>query len=96
MTDITNIYKKGFSKIENIQSQEVVFYNLSGMKCDDIVVYGIELASQRDGKLTKLSIDNISDSKMWVIDIITYLYENAIKPEISLGVIDDIINSTFL
>lgn len=96
MADITNIYKKRYSKIESIQAEEVIYYNLIEVKNDDTIAYGVELISNSCKKQSKLSLENISDSKAWIINMITYLYENAIKPEIALGVISDTINSKFL
>lgn len=93
MAIVTNVYKKRFSKIENMQSSEDIHYNLIELDSSDIKVYGVELISYRGEEQDRLVLENISESKICAMNIITYLYENAIKPEIALGIVNDIMVS---
>lgn len=93
MAIITNVYKKRFSKIENMQSSEDIHYNLIELDSSDIKVYGVELIAYRGEEQDRLTLENISESKIWAMNIITYLYENAIKPEVALGIVNDIMVS---
>lgn len=92
MTTCTKLYTKTFSKIEKLQENENIYYNLISSNNNNITSYGIEVSSKSNGKEEKLSLDCLSEDIDLINNIIKYLYENSIKPEASLGIINDILN----
>ncbi len=95
MTKTKNIFKKTFSQIEDIQETEQIYYNLYETESQEFTAYGIEVISEKNNKVEKISLKQISDSKVFIINIITYLYENSVKPCSACGIISDLINADF-
>lgn len=79
MKIVNNQYVRGFSEIGQIQEKSTLFYNLVETKGQDGRVFGIELVHRCDREDLMDSISTLSRSRKYVCDIITYLYENAIK-----------------
>ncbi len=94
MTTCTKLYTKTFSKIEKLQENENIYYNLISSNNNSTTSYGIEVSSESNGKKEKLSLDCLSEDIVLINNIIKYLYENSIKPDVSLGIINDILNVT--
>lgn len=93
MTCITNIYKKEFSEIADIQSKKNVYYNLVKTISDNLTYFGIEIILKNDiDNSEKAFFDGISESENYVKNIIQFLYENAIKPDVSLEIISDLVS----
>lgn len=83
------IYKRNFSKISTVQEHEQIIYNLCITEENTASSYGIEIISKK--KTTqKCQLISISDSKSYILEILTFLYENSIKPDTALGIISDI------
>lgn len=94
MTQIANIYIKNYSEITNIQHKSNVCYNLVTTVSDLLTYYGIEIIlNNYIDKPEKICFEAVSESKSLVLDIITFLYENSIKPDSSLAIISDLISS---
>ena len=96
MSGTKNLFKRQFTYIKNIQDMENIYYNLYETDTGSNVTYGIEIISEKDNKVEETSLKQISESKSFIVNIITYLYENAIKPECALGIVSDLINADFL
>ena len=93
MTCITNIYKKEYSEIADIQSKKNVYYNLVKTISDDLTYFGIEIILKNDiNNPEKAFFDGISESENYVRNIIKFLYENSIKPDSSLEIISDLVS----
>ena len=93
MTCITNIYKKEYSEISNIQDKKNVYYNLVKTVSNELTYFGIEIILKKDiGKPEKVFFDGISESENYVLNIIKFLYENSIKPNVSFEIISDLIS----
>ena len=93
MTCITNIYKKEYSEISDIQRKKNVYYNLVKTISDDLTYFGIEIILKNDvNRPEKALFSGISESESYVMNIITFLYENAIKPDVSLEIISDLVS----
>ncbi len=93
MTTKTNIYVRHFSEISQLQTKELVYYNLCSTEEKDYVVYGLEITSEIGKKLTnKSALNKISCSKKLVLDILNYLYENSVRPDSAIYVVEDILN----
>lgn len=94
MTHSINIYKKYYSEIINIQSEEIVYYNLIKNVSDTLTCYGIEIVLKNSlDTLDSVKFEGISESKIFVLDIIKFLYENSIKPDSALAIISDLISA---
>ncbi len=94
MTRVTNIYKKDYSEIKNIQHQSNIYYNLIKTMSDTLTCYGIEIILKNNStNLETANFEGISESKTFVLDIIKFLYENSIKPDSSLYIISDLISA---
>lgn len=89
------MYSRHFSNIAHLQTEETVFYNLHETHCAGSGFYGIELVSQpADAKEhQKVCLDALSNSREDTLDILKFLHENAVKPEASVGIISDILES---
>ena len=96
MSGTKNLFKRQFTHINNIQDMENIYYNLYETDTGSNVTYGIEIISEKDNGVEETSLKQISESKSFIVNIITYLYENAIKPEYALGIVSDLINADFL
>lgn len=93
MTCITNIYKKEYSEIADIQSKKNVYYNLVKTISDDLTYFGIEIILKNDSNNPEEAFfDGISESENYVRNIIKFLYENSIKPDVSLEIISDLVS----
>lgn len=93
MTCITNIYKKEYSEIADIQSKKNVYYNLVKTISDDLTYFGIEIILKNDiNSPEEAFFDGISESENYVRNIIKFLYENSIKPDVSLEIISDLVS----
>lgn len=91
MIKTTTIYKRKFSKISNVQDYEQILYNLCITSENNVNLYGIEIISKRHN--TKhCQLINISHSKSYILEILKFLYENAVKPDVAPGIISDIFN----
>lgn len=96
MSGTKNLFKRQFTYIKNIQDMENIYYNLYETDTGSKTTYGIEIISEKDNGVEETSLKQISESKSFIVNIITYLYENAIRPEYALGIVSDLINSDFL
>jgi hypothetical protein len=76
---VSNQYIRNFSEIGHLQEKSTIFYNLVESKGQKGRMYGVELVYRCEGEGCEDSITAISHSRRSAIDIITYLYENAIK-----------------
>lgn len=93
MTCITNIYKKEYSEIADIQSKKNVYYNLVKTISDNLTYFGIEIILKNDiNTHEEAFLDGISESENYVRNIIKFLYENSIKPDVSLEIISDLVS----
>ncbi len=94
MTCITNIYKKEYSEIEGIQTHKNIYYNLVKTVSDNLTYFGIEIILKSDVNVPeKVLFDGISESEIYVRNIIKFLYENSIKPDVSLEIISDLVSA---
>ena len=89
---ITNLlYKKVFSKLENIQESQEILYNL----CEDPESggkgHGIQIISKNTKGIQSRVFEKLSDSEDVVKNIITYLYENSVKIESAEYIIQDVL-----
>lgn len=92
MTTVTNIYEKIFSEIFNIQEAEEISYNLCTSHSKTVTTYGVELISKKGKGSQTCTLSSISTTKKLVLEILTFLYENSVKPDSAPGVISDIFN----
>ncbi len=93
MTHSINIYKKYYSEIMNIQSKESVYYNLIKTVSDTLTCYGVEIILKNSlDQLDTVKLEGISESKIFVLEIIKFLYENSIKPNSALAIVSDLIS----
>ena len=93
MTCITNIYKKEYSEIADIQSKKNVYYNLVKTISDNLTYFGIEIILKNGiNNPEEAFFDGISESENYVRNIIKFLYENSIKPDVSLEIISDLVS----
>ncbi len=93
MTCITNIYKKEYSEIAEIQSQKNVYYNLVKTVSGNLTYFGIEIIIKNNVNNTEKAFFNgISESENYVRNIIQFLYENSINPDNSLEIISDLVS----
>ena len=91
---ITNIYKKEYSEIADIQTHKNVYYNLVKTVSDNLTYFGIEIILKNDvNNPEKVLFDGISESEIYVRNIIKFLYENSIKPDVSLEIISDLVSA---
>ena len=68
-------------------------YNLCETQSEDGLQYGIQLIVNSENQKEEIAIENISNNKQYVLDLITYLYENAIDTIHFRDVIIDYMNS---
>ncbi len=93
MTCITNIYKKEYSEIAEIQSQKNVYYNLVKTVSGNLTYFGIEIIIKNNvNNPEKAFFNGISESENYVRNIIQFLYENSINPDNSLEIISDLVS----
>ncbi len=92
MTCITNIYKKKYSDIADIQRKNNVYYNLVKTVSDNLTYFGIEVILKNEqANPEKALFQGVSESEKNVRDILKFLYENSIKPETSVEIISDLV-----
>lgn len=93
MTCITNIYKKEYSEISDIQRQKNVYYNLVKTISGNLTYFGIEIIIKNNvNNPEKTFFNGISESENYVRNIIQFLYENSINPDNSLEIISDLVS----
>ncbi len=93
MTCITNIYKKEYSEISDIQRQKNVYYNLVKTVSGNLTYFGIEIIIKNNvNNPEKAFFNGISESENYVRNIIQFLYENSINPDNSLEIISDLVS----
>lgn len=93
MTCITNIYKKEYSEISDIQRQKNVYYNLVKTVSGNLTYFGIEIVIKNNANNPEKAFFNgISESENYVRNIIQFLYENSINPDNSLEIISDLVS----
>ncbi len=93
MTCITNIYKKEYSEISDIQGKKNVYYNLVKTVSGRLTYFGIEIITKTDVTNPEKALFNgISESEKYVRNIIQFLYENSINPDNSLEIISDLVS----
>lgn len=68
-------------------------YNLCETENEEGLQYGIQLIVNSESQKEEIAIENISNNKQYVLDLITYLYENAIDTIHFRDVIIDYMNS---
>ena len=94
MTCITNIYKKEYSEIADIQRQNKVYYNLVKTVSEDLTYFGIEIILKNgQANPERAMFKGISESEVQVRDILKFLYENSIKPNVSMEIISDLVSA---
>lgn len=89
----TTMYVKRFSSLDGLQGQEEIVYNLSTSEKYGLPSYGIEVESKKGEGVRKFSIKDVSTSRDGTKNILTYLYENAVKIDTAMDVVYDIISS---
>lgn len=93
MTCITNIYKKEYSEIADIQRRNNVYYNLVKTVTEDLTYFGIEIILKNEQTTPeKAFFKGISESELQVRDILKFLFENSIKPNVSMEIISDLVS----
>lgn len=93
MTCITNIYRKEYSDIADIQQKNNVYYNLVKTISDNLTYFGIEVILKNEkANLETALFQGVSESEKNVRDILKFLYENSIKPETSVEIISDLVS----
>ena len=93
MKKIENVYVKEFSNIMNIQVNEKIFYNLCKILGQASTTYGIEIISKKENNIKRCSFSNISNSRTFAFNLLTFLYENSVKPDFATEIITDLLNS---
>ena len=94
MTCITTIYKKEYSEIADIQRRNNVYYNLVKTVTEDLTYFGIEIILKNEQTTPEKALFNgISESEPQVRDILKFLYENSIKPNVSMEIISDLVSA---
>ena len=94
MTCITNIYKKEYSEIADIQRTNNVYYNLVKTVTGDLTYFGIEIILKNERATPEKALfKGISESELQVRDILKFLYENSIKPNVSMEIISDLVSA---
>lgn len=83
------IYSKKFSGIPYLQEEEKITYNILSTVVDSKSIFGIKVSSNINNEVL---IKDIAFTKEAAINILTYLYENSIKPEFVGDVVNDIFN----
>ena len=95
MNKTENLFKRRFTYIKDIQDTEDIYYNLYETNNASNTTYGIEIISEKNTGSEETSFKQISESKSFIVNIIKYLYENAIRPEYAFDIICDLINADF-
>lgn len=93
MKKIENVYIKEFSNITNIQANEKIFYNLCKILKKELTTYGIEIISKKENSIKSCNFDSISNSRKFTFNLLTFLYENSVKPDFATEIITDLLNS---
>ena len=82
-----NILKSLIFRVKN------VYYNLVKTISDNLTYFGIEIILKNGiNNPEEAFFDGISESENYVRNIIKFLYENSIKPDVSLEIISDLVS----
>ena len=79
MKTIYNQFIKNFSEIVPLQEKSSILYNLIEIKEYPEKWFGIEIVYRSEREMIVESVSRLSHSKKYICDIITYLYENAVR-----------------
>lgn len=82
-----NLFEKNYTLIKDFQTKSNLIYSLI-IEQDN---YGIEIDCFSNGKNYVITHKNISLNKNLVLDILTYIYENAIPCETLEDVIKELL-----
>lgn len=79
MKIVSNQFIKNFSEIVPLQEKGSILYNLIEIKEYPEKWFGIEIVYRSEREMIVESVSRLSHSKKYICDIITYLYENAVR-----------------
>lgn len=85
------IYSKKFSSIPYLQEEENLSYILLSETINCKPIFTIKISSNLNQFAKDEYIKNISIPKEYALYIIKYLYENAVRPEVAIDIISDIL-----
>lgn len=81
MENTAMVFKRNFSQIGEIQNKKQICYGVIDEPKEGELRYGIGVLLIENGTRDKDFINGLSDSKDEILEIVTYLYENAVKLE---------------
>lgn len=90
------IFSKKFSKINNIQKENIIEYFISEKIENNKKVYGIFISELENKKVSDKNSIFISSDYNKVYDILKFLYENSIGVLEFKDIIKDIINELYV
>jgi hypothetical protein len=85
------IYVKNFSEISGLQAKEEVTYNELINNSNGNDSYGIEIVSTNSDQVSVFS--DLSDDEKYVLDLITLLYENAVRAFEADSVLEEFVSA---
>ncbi len=85
------IYSKKFSSIPYLQEEESLSYILLSEIINSKPIFTIKISSNFSDFVKDEYIKNISIPKEYALNIIKYLYENAVRPESAIDIVSDIL-----
>ena len=88
------ITEKIYELNQSFLGNRTLKYNLCENKGENGLYYGIQLVVSSQDNTEEVAIENISEDKQYVLNLITYLYENAIDTIHFKDVIIDYIDSS--
>lgn len=77
---LKHVYIRTFSRIERIQPRRTIEYNVYESQVEGLIVYGVHLKEKRQRIITERIVKYVSCDYYKILDILQFLYENAIGP----------------
>lgn len=84
------IYTKKFRRINKLQERQTLRYNLIEEETGDLPAFGIQLISDRKGVIEIGFRRSLTSSKKEALDLLAFLYENAITLNTWQDVVTDL------
>lgn len=85
---------KFYDLIQKSLNQRVLEYSLCENESEDGKSYGIQLASNSKNSSERITIENISSKKDFIINLINILYENSIDTIHFKDIVEDYIENS--
>jgi len=96
MTTVKSIYKKQRSYLEGWQEKSETLYSLVETEAEDQIMYGIQLIEIQGMDRQSDAWFEISESEIYVRELLTLLFENAIMIDVWRDIVWDVITEIYL